>query len=96
MTDRLIRIRKALRTLDRLLGGEQPPSKIQQFAARHPIVVGFIAALSAFLFGILISDGVSSTTMLSSSLLFGVVMGICFTVTSWGERKRQARLRRAE
>lgn len=92
MTDRL---GKAFRFTDRLLGGELPPSRTQRFAARYPFVVGLLSGLISFGFGMLISDRNDGAAHFLHPLLFATAMGCVFVATSFGERKRQARLERA-
>lgn len=95
MTDHLGRLGKIFRAIDRALGGTQPPDRPQRFAARHPLVVGLLAGLASFLFGLVVSDHDSGVSLFPISL-FGIVMGSIFAATGYAERKRQARLERAQ
>ncbi|MFF4829203.1 hypothetical protein [Streptomyces sp. NPDC001312] len=58
-------------------------------------MVGLLAGLASFLFGLVVSDHDSGVSLFPISL-FGIVMGSIFAATGYAERKRQARLERAQ
>lgn len=92
------RVTRAYRKIDRLLGGDEPPTRTQEFAARRPAFIGLCAGLVTLAACLLLSLGGddSGATSVAYSLLFGALMGGLFTAVCFAERKRQARLNRTE
>ncbi|WP_374985368.1 hypothetical protein [Streptomyces fradiae] len=81
--------------LDRVMGGEEVPTRLQRQVARHPIAAGFcVAAPFAVLF-LLLSPEVGPGEFLIAAL-FGLLLWLVFGLTAAAERLRlrQRRLRR--
>ncbi|MDT0307637.1 hypothetical protein RM780_11770 [Streptomyces sp. DSM 44917] len=80
--------------IDRALGGQKPPTRLQQWVARHPIRLALCAAVPA----ILISAPTIRTDEMLGDLLIvlaaGLAAGSLFFLTAHWERLRQRRLRR--
>ncbi|MEW1718898.1 hypothetical protein [Streptomyces sp. NPDC093109] len=84
--------KEALVTVDRLMGGQEPPTRFQLFAARHPVAVGFAVAaplLLVSLVTVLPDDGFAEALVFVG---FAVALGAIFGGTAFAERLRQRRL----
>ncbi|MFF8918165.1 hypothetical protein ACF08M_33895 [Streptomyces sp. NPDC015032] len=79
--------------LDRALGGQRRPARIQKWVARHPIGAALYVAVPFTLFCLLLfSEGEPNNFLFG--VLFGVIMGLVFGLTAVAERLRQRRLKR--
>ncbi|MGW2716553.1 hypothetical protein [Streptomyces sp. NPDC001492] len=83
---------RAFWAVDRLLGGERPPTRTQKFAARHPVLLSLLAGAVSAAYFLLLPDVQPSDYAIApiGSLLLGGIFGI----TALYERRRQRRLRR--
>lgn len=79
--------------LDRALGGQRRPTRIQKRVARHPVGTGLCAAVSFALFLLLVSSGEGPDDLLFAVFL-GLVMGLVLGLTAASERLRQRGLER--
>ncbi|MFF2405512.1 hypothetical protein [Streptomyces sp. NPDC058092] len=79
--------------LDRALGGQRRPNRIQKWVARHPIGTGLCAAVPFTLFLLLVSPGEEPDDPLFA-VFFGLVTGLVLGLTAASERLRQRRLKR--
>ncbi|WP_398859380.1 DUF6404 family protein [Streptomyces chengmaiensis] len=79
--------------LDRALGGQRRPTRIQKWVARHPIGSGLCVAVPFTLFFLLLSREDEPDNPLFA-VMFGVLMGLVFGLTAVSERLRQRRLKR--
>lgn len=77
-------------TLDRLLGGQRRPTRIQKWIARHPIGTGLCMAVPYALFFIWLSS--PEPENLWKAALGGLAMGFVFVPFVLLERLRQRRL----
>ncbi|MFG2684471.1 hypothetical protein [Streptomyces sp. NPDC048392] len=84
---------KGLRAVDRALGGQQHPTRLQRWGARHPLLVALCAGLPFTLFFMALSQADEIPNNLFLSLGAGLVMGSVFGLTALSERHRQNRLR---
>lgn len=89
------KLKRAFWSIDRIFGGQQPPTRSQRFSARHPLAIGLcigvpIAALSS---AAALGDHQSSGEVLLAGGL-GAALGAVFGLTALGERYRQRRLQR--
>lgn len=84
---------KGFRVVDRALGGQQHPTRLQRWGARHPLLVALCAGLPFTLFCMALSqtDEFLGDLLLPPSA--GLVMGSIFGLTALSERRRQNRLR---
>ncbi|MGW1293151.1 hypothetical protein [Streptomyces sp. NPDC002533] len=80
-------------TWDRALGGQRRPTRIQKWAARHPIRVGLCAAVPFMLFCLTLSQEKEPDDLLFA-VSAGLSMGVIFGLTAVAERLRQRRLKR--
>ncbi|WP_369141817.1 hypothetical protein [Streptomyces sp. R44] len=78
---------------DRALGGQRPPTRIQKWAARHPVGTGLCAAVPSTLFLLLLSREEEPDDPLFA-VMSGLLMGLIFGLTAISERLRQRRLKR--
>jgi hypothetical protein len=83
----------ALRTLDRALGGQRRPTRIQKWVARHPIGTGLCVAVPVTLFSLMPARGEEPHDPLFA-VAFGPALGLVFALTAASERLRQRRLKR--
>jgi hypothetical protein len=89
------KLKRAFWSVDRILGGQQPPTRSQRFSARHPLAIGLctgvpVAVLSA-------AAGLARHDSPGEILIgggVGAALGAVFGLTALGERHRQRRLRR--
>ncbi|MEV6121143.1 hypothetical protein AB0M23_11530 [Streptomyces sp. NPDC052077] len=93
MTKRRRSLGNAFRTLDRVLGGQRPPTRLQRRVAEHPYVAGLCVTVPYILFFLLIAPE-DETGNLPFATLGGLAVGTCFTLTALAERSRQRRLER--
>lgn len=83
----------ALWTLDRALGGQKRPTRLQKWMARHPIGAGLCGAVPFTLFFLGVSrEGEPDDLMFAA--VFGLALGVGFALTAVAERYRQRRLKR--
>ncbi len=81
--------------VDRTLGGLEPPSRSQQFAARRPVAVGvWMATPVTVLLGVANLDDLDTVSDVLLLLGGGLAFGLIFGLTALGERARQRRLQR--
>ncbi|QCB26716.1 hypothetical protein E5N77_00095 [Streptomyces sp. SS52] len=79
--------------VDRALGGQRRPTRIQKWVARHPVGAGLCMAVSfAFFFLIVSSEEESDGPVVAA--LAGLSVWLLFALTAAGERLRQRRLTR--
>lgn len=79
--------------LDRALGGQRRPTRIQKWVARHPVGTGLCLAMPFALFFLMVSSEDEPDGPVLAAL-GGLVMGLLFGLTAAGERLRQRRLKR--
>ncbi|MFC8424119.1 hypothetical protein ACFUN7_25110 [Streptomyces sp. NPDC057236] len=79
--------------LDRTLGGQRRPDRIQKWVGRHPIKAGLPPALFFALFFWLVSDEEEPNNLLFA-MVGGLVVGLIFCLVAVTERLRQRRLKR--
>ncbi|MDX3697782.1 hypothetical protein PV726_48030 [Streptomyces europaeiscabiei] len=79
--------------LDRAMGGQQHPTRVQKWVARHPIGAGLCVAVPFTLFFLMVSREEEPDDSLFA-VVFGLLMGLVFGLTAFSERLRQRRLRR--
>lgn len=84
---------EAFWALDRVLGGQQPPTRLQQWVARHPVGAGLCMAVPFTLFFCVTAPEGEPGSLLFA-VIFGLLMGLLFGLTAVLERLRQRRLRR--
>jgi len=83
----------ALWALDRALGGQRPPTRIQKSVARHPIGTSlFIAVPFALFFWAL--AGADDPGDPFAAVVGGLAIELVFGLTAYSERLRQRRLKR--
>ncbi|MFF3610514.1 hypothetical protein [Streptomyces sp. NPDC002580] len=89
------RLKRAFWSVDRVLGGQQSPTRSQRFAARHPLGLGVCigAPIAILCTAAALGDHASPGEALIPGGL-GAALGVVFGLTAWGERHRQRRLRR--
>ncbi|MDV9187789.1 hypothetical protein R6L23_06105 [Streptomyces sp. SR27] len=80
-------------TVDRALGGQQRPTRIQKWVARHPISAGLCLAVPFALFFLKVSPEDEADSPLLA-MLGGLIMGLFIALTASAERLRQRRLKR--
>lgn len=79
--------------VDRALGGQRRPTRIQKWVARHPVGAGLCMAVPfAFFFLMVSSEDESDGPVVAA--LAGLVVWLLFALTAAGERLRQRRLKR--
>jgi len=78
--------------IDRILGGQQRPTRFQRFIARHPLGVGLTVGTP--LAGILAALSEGSTGDMVVGVCFGGAFGAVLGLTALSERYRQRRLLR--
>ncbi|MEU8757706.1 hypothetical protein [Streptomyces sp. NPDC048659] len=76
--------------LDRFLGGNRPPTSVQRFVARHPLVPAAGIGL-AFLALVAAAPGTQGVDV-QVGLTFGAFLGLTYYVTAKAEAARQRRL----
>lgn len=81
-----------MRAVDRALGGQEPPSRLQRWAARHPVRAGLWAGVPFGVFFAVIGPGEAADGLWAA--LGGLVMAFCFGGFAYVERLRQRRLSR--
>jgi hypothetical protein len=85
--------RRRWRALDRVAGGNRPPTALQRRVASHPVAAGLAVGVPAGLFFgfvfALAGAGWSSAAILVLSL---AAFTCLFTLTAFAERRRQRRL----
>ncbi|MFE7528221.1 hypothetical protein ACFU7Y_21250 [Kitasatospora sp. NPDC057542] len=79
--------------VDRALGGQKRPTRIQKWAARHPIGTGLCMAVPFTLFFLMLSREEEPGDPLFA-VVFGLLLGLVFGLTAVSERLRQRRLKR--
>ncbi|MBL3668831.1 hypothetical protein JL475_23100 [Streptomyces sp. M2CJ-2] len=84
---------KAFWALDRVLGGQQRPTRLHQWVARHPVGTGLCTAVPFTLFFWLTAPEGEPDSLLFT-VIFGLLMGLVFGLTAVLERLRQRRLKR--
>ncbi|MEU7698859.1 hypothetical protein ACF064_06630 [Streptomyces sp. NPDC015492] len=82
-----------LSALDRALGGERRPTRLQRRVARRPIRLGLCLAVPFALFLLLVSPDDEAGNV-PIAVLGGLFLGLLFSVAAGAERLRQRRLRR--
>ncbi|MFF9128450.1 hypothetical protein ACF09J_35295 [Streptomyces sp. NPDC014889] len=92
MSETRRRLVRAFWTVDRLLGGERPPTRTQKFTARHPVILSLLTGAVWATFFLLLPDVQPSDYVIApiGSLLLGGIFGLAALY----ERRRQRRLRR--
>jgi len=93
MTNRRRGLSDAFWAVDRALGGQRRPTRVQKWVARHPIGTGLAVAVPFTLFLLLLSREDEPDDP-AFAVLFGLMMGAVFGLTAVSERLRQRRLRR--
>jgi hypothetical protein len=83
---------RAFWTVDRLLGGERPPTRTQKFVARHPVILSLLAGAAWAAYFLLLADVQPSDYVIAG--IGGVLLGGIFGLTALSEGRRQRRLRR--
>jgi hypothetical protein len=83
----------ALWAVDRALGGQRRPTRIQKWVARHPISAGLCLAVPFTLFFLMVSPEDEADSPLLA-MLGGLIMGLLFALTAGAERLRQRRHKR--
>ncbi|MER6424723.1 hypothetical protein [Streptomyces sp. NPDC001137] len=78
--------------MDRVLGGERPPTCTQKFAARHPVVLFPLTGAVWAAYFLLLPDVQPSDYVIAP--IGGFLLGGIFGLTALYERHRQRRLRR--
>ncbi|MFJ7779247.1 DUF6404 family protein [Streptomyces yangpuensis] len=79
--------------LDRAMGGQRRPTRIQKWVARHRLGTGLCVAVPTTLLLVLLSPEEGPDDPLFA-VLFGLLMGLVFGLTAASERLRQRRLKR--
>ncbi|MFF4542409.1 hypothetical protein [Streptomyces aureus] len=92
MSDTRQRLGRALWAVDRLLGGERPPTRTQKFAARHPFVLSLLTGAVWAVYFLVLPDVQPSDYVIAP--FGGLLLGGIFGFTALYERRRQRRLRR--
>ncbi|MEV6995667.1 hypothetical protein AB0N87_42190 [Streptomyces sp. NPDC093228] len=92
MSETRRRLVRAFWAVDRLLGGERPPTRTQKFAARHPVVLSLLAGAVWAAYFLLLPDVQPSDYVIAP--IGGFLLGGIFGLTALHERHRQRRLRR--
>ncbi|WP_326698809.1 hypothetical protein OG909_16710 [Streptomyces sp. NBC_01754] len=93
MTDWRRSLGGGLRILDRALGGQRRPTRIQKWVARHPIGTGLLVAVPFALFFLMLSREEEPDDPMFA-VLFGLALGFVFALIAVSERLRQRRLKR--
>ncbi|MEV7427613.1 DUF6404 family protein [Streptomyces sp. NPDC091212] len=93
MSNWLRSLGNAFWALNRALGGQRRPTRIQKWVARHPVGAGLCLAAPFTLFFWLVASEDQPDNLLFSVLL-GLMMGVFFGLTAFFERLRQRRLKR--
>ena len=89
------KLTRAFWSVDRMLGGQEPPTRSQRFSARHPIGIGVCTGVPIAILGAattLEDHGSWGDVLIAGG--FGAAIGIVFGLTALGERYRQRRLQR--
>lgn len=83
---------RAFWAVDRVLGGERPPTRAQKFLARHPVSLTLVTGTVWAAYFLLLPEVQSSDYVIApvGAFLLGGVLGL----TALYERRRQSRLRR--
>ncbi|AIA01404.1 hypothetical protein [Streptomyces noursei] len=79
--------------VDRALGGQRIPTRIQKWVARHPIGAALCVAVPFTLFCLMLSRAEEPDDPWFA-VFAGLTMGVVFGLTAFSERLRQRRLRR--
>lgn len=83
---------EAFWALDRVLGGQQPPTRVHQWVARHPVMFGLCMSVPFSLFFAMIGSEEEFSGLFA--MVGGLFMGSLFGLFAFLERLRQRRLRR--
>ncbi|MER6080768.1 hypothetical protein [Streptomyces sp. NPDC001833] len=83
---------RAFWAMDRLLGGERPPTRTQKFTARHPVVLSLLTGAVWAAYFLLLPDVQPSDYVIAP--IGGFLLGGIIGLTALHERHRQHRLRR--
>lgn len=83
---------EAFGALDRVLGGQRRPTRIQKWAARHPIGAGLCPAVPFTVLLLVLSPAGGPGA--PSSVAMGLFMAVVFALSALSERLRQRRLKR--
>ncbi|WP_327429510.1 hypothetical protein [Streptomyces sp. NBC_01236] len=89
------KLKRAFWSVDRVLGGQQPPTRFQRFTARHPLGVGM--CVGAPIVTLCVAESLAQHDSLGDMAIgagLGAALGAVFGLTSLGERHRQRRLQR--
>ncbi|MFE7359156.1 hypothetical protein ACFU8Q_40305 [Streptomyces sp. NPDC057543] len=79
--------------LDRALGGQRRPTRIQKWVAQHPIGTGLCVAVPFTLFFLMLSHEEEPDDPMFA-VVFGLTLGLGFALAAASERLRQRRLKR--
>ncbi|MDH6221757.1 hypothetical protein M2283_009104 [Streptomyces pseudovenezuelae] len=75
------------------MGGQRRPTRVQKWVARKPIGTGLSVAVSLTLFLPMVSREEEPDDPLFA-VVFGLLMGLVFSLTAVAGRRRQRRLKR--
>ncbi|MEV7346308.1 hypothetical protein [Streptomyces sp. NPDC093544] len=93
MANRWRSLSEAFWALDRAMGGQRRPTRVQKWVARHPIGAGLCVAVPFTLFLLMVSREEEPDDPLFA-VVFGLLIGLVFSLTAVSERRRQRRLKR--
>ncbi|GAA2693827.1 hypothetical protein [Streptomyces lunalinharesii] len=79
--------------VDRALGGQRRPTRIQKWVARHPVGAGLCMA-APFTLAFLMLSREDEPDDPFFAVLFGLLLAVVFGLTAVSERLRQRRLKR--
>lgn len=88
-------LKRAFWSVDRMLGGQQSPTRSQRFSARHPLGIGVGMGMPVAI--LCVAAELEDHASLGEALItggMGAALGIIFGLTALGERYRQRRLQR--
>ncbi|MEV7279823.1 hypothetical protein [Streptomyces sp. NPDC093111] len=81
---------RGFRAVDRFLGGNQPPTRFQRFAARRPLAPA--AAPGLLFFAVVAATPGTQLVDVMVGIAFGAALSLTYYVTAICERARQRRL----
>ncbi|MER8042534.1 hypothetical protein [Streptomyces sp. NPDC094032] len=81
---------KGFWAVDRFLGGDEPPTRVQRFVGRHPLVPG--VSIGLLVFAVIVVPPGTQAVDVVAGIVFGAALGLTYYGTAIGERARQRRL----
>ncbi|MGV9343327.1 hypothetical protein ACWDSD_00710 [Streptomyces spiralis] len=81
---------RAFAAVDRFLGGDRPPTRVQLFAARHPVLIGF--CFGAALLGYGMASGPGDAGRVALTAVCAAAVGWSMWFACRAERRRHERL----